>query len=192
MSFGECFGRLLFIVKIFVRYNAMRIIHTFFNTLNSFSLFWKCENCWPYRLIHFTSLLSAAVCQVRYVLILQIWENAYRTTVSTVHYRSIWGEIARTRTAGPAAFWCSEPLSESVTAINERRPTPSLSFLPSNYRAPSCQCARLLHQLTSTRKRRLNLRATISWPAKHRARSIAISDCAYMSPCVARVYVEHV
>lgn len=39
-------------------------------------------------------------------------------------------------------------------------------FLPSNYRAPSCQCARLFHELTNTRKRRLNLRATISLAGK--------------------------
>lgn len=123
------FERLLFIVKTFVRYNVTRNVHIFFlNTLNSFSLLSKYENCWPYRLINFTSLLSAAVCQVRYVLILQIWETCLQNYCV---YSSLSEHLRRNRTAGPAAFWCSESLPKSVTAINERRPTPSLSsFLP--------------------------------------------------------------
>lgn len=85
---------------------------------------------------------------------------------------------------GSSLFDARSYFRKYLTAINKRRPTPFIIFLPPNYRAPSCQCARLFHELTSTRKRRFNLRATISWPAKRHACSIAIFDRAYMSPCV--------
>lgn len=111
---------------------------------------WKYQNWWPYRLINFTSLLSiVAVCarcdMHRYC---KFERHVYRT-VSTVHYRSIWGEVARTRRGGIADFfearnyfrkaWLPSTSGDRHTVI---------IFLPSNYRAPSCQCARLFHELT--------------------------------------------
>lgn len=194
MSFRECFRKLSLVINIIINYLhviVQRECHPyFFNTLiHSFYRTWKYQNCWPYRLINFTSLLSAAVCQVRYVLILQIWETCLQNYVYSLlseHLRRSCSYSDRR----DRRFLMLGATFEKRDCHQRAETDTVIIFLPSNYRAPSCQCARLLHQLTSTRKRRLNLRATISWPAKRRARSIAISDRAYMSPCVARVHVH--
>lgn len=132
------------------------------------------------------SLLSAAVCQVQYVLILQIWETCLQKRAYCA-YSSLSEHLRRSMYSDHRVrrFLMLGATFEKRDCHQRAETDTVIIFLPSNYRAPSCQCARLLHQLTSPCKRRLNLRATISWSAKRRARSIAISDCAYMSPCVA-------
>jgi len=134
--------------------------------------------------------IKKIVRQVQRVTISCFWTvsdiaNLWRVS-RTVHYRCTWGEVTRTYWVRcflmPETFFWKAWLSST----GKKLATSLSSFQLS--RAPSCQCARLFHELASTHKRHLNLHTTISRPAKCRARSIAIFDRAYMSPCVSYVH----
>lgn len=62
---------------------------------------------------------------------------------------------------GFAVFWYLRRLSKSVT-VNGQETSTVIILLPIIASSPSCQCARLFHELASTHKQLLNLRTTIS------------------------------
>lgn len=140
-----------------------------------------------YRLLNFTTILKkqSQMPGATYIDIANL-----RRVFKTAHYRSTWGEVTRIRAHCVRCFLMLKASFEKRDC-HQRTVRPGHRYYPpSNYRAPSCQCARLFQRVSTSGALIFALRSHGRLNVAPARSQFSIARRLYVAMCFSRMYAR--